>query len=512
MVIRLKDIYIGNTNGDDEANHSNFKELFYKDNEKYYEILNDNLKFIVSGQKGSGKTILGRYIQAEINSQENSICNIINKNLFTFQKLVEVGPIHLDTDEYTSFYKWVLYREISKCILCRDINPLERKEKPLLKRIADTLRYKSSLHNLKAFFDVRYQKGNYKYDSYTTEDQLYGSGNIEGIFNSYKASLNALKKKVKKYDSKKYYECLLEVQNWILTCLSFVNVIIILDDLDELELKLDDSNDSVRFLLRLIEAVNEINILFSEHNIKGSKCIILMRTDILQEINKHSSNLSKIREDKEVNLYWIDKNYNYPHEHVLMEMILNKIKVSCSSLSGLSNEELYKTLFPEKVDNKDMVRYIIDYSFGRPRDFIRYLQIVMREFPNETKITSRMLAHCKKDYSDKFCSELYNELYIHLDNEYVDQLLGLLKDLRKKSFNYSNIEKFYIEHREDYPKITSIKSAIESLYKYSIIGNTWKKGDQLRFSWAYRRDGDKNIDLSKRFTVHFALRRYLFLE
>ena len=82
MAIRLRDIYIGNTNGDDEANHSNFKELFYKDNEKYYEILTDNLKFIVSGQKGSGKTILGRYIQAEINSRDNSICNIINKNLF----------------------------------------------------------------------------------------------------------------------------------------------------------------------------------------------------------------------------------------------------------------------------------------------------------------------------------------------------------------------------------------------------------------------------------------------
>ena len=61
------------------------------------------------------------------------------------------------------------------------------------------MRYKSSLRSLKAFFDVRYQKGNYKYNSYTTEDQLYGSGNIETVFNSYKTSLNALKKKVKKY-------------------------------------------------------------------------------------------------------------------------------------------------------------------------------------------------------------------------------------------------------------------------------------------------------------------------
>lgn len=512
MNIRLKDIYIGNTNGDDEANHSNFKELFYKDNEKYDELLNDSLKFIVSGQKGSGKTILGRYIQAEVNSQDNSVCTIINKNVVTFQKLIELGPAHLDVDEYTSFFKWVVYREISKCIIGKNINFLNRDEMSFFKNASDAMKYKSSLRNLKSFFNVRYQKGNYKCDSYTTEDQLGGSGSIESVIINYKSSLNALKKKAKKYDCKKYYECLLEVQNWILTCLSYLNVIIILDDLDELELKLDDSSTSAKFLLRLIEAINEVNILFNENNIKKSKCIILMRSDILQEINKHSSNLSKIRDDKEVNLYWIDKHYNFPYEHVLMEMILNKIRVSCSKLSDLSNEELYKALFPEKIDNKDMVRYIIDYSFGRPRDFIRYLQIVIREYPNESKITSSMIAHCKKDYSDKFCSELYNELYIHLDNEYVDQLLSLLKDLRKKSFDYTTIERFYEENREDYPKITSIKTAIENLYKYSIIGNTWKKGEQSRFSWAYRKDGDKNIDFTKRFTVHFALRRYLFLE
>ena len=512
MNITLKDIYIGNTNGDDEANHSNFKELFYKDNEKYDELLNDSLKFIVSGQKGSGKTILGRYIQSEANSQENSICIIINKSILTFQKLIELGPNHLEQDEYISFFKWVIYREISKCIICKDINLFERKERSLFKKLNNLLKYRFSLRSLKSFFNVRYQKGNYKYDSYTTEIQVYGSGSIESAISSYKASLNALKNKVKKYDSKKYYECLLEVQTWILTCLSFLNVIIILDDLDEMELKLDQSSSSAKFLLRLIEAVNEVNILFSENNIKNSKCIILMRSDILQEINKHSSNLSKIRDDKEVNLYWIDKHYNFPHEHVLMEMILNKIKVSCSNLSNLSNEELYKALFPQKVDNKDMVSYLIDYSFGRPRDFIRYLQIVLREFPNESKITSSMLAYCKKDYSDKFCSELYNELYIHLDNEYVDQILGLLKDFRKKSFDYTAIEKFYTENKEDYPKITSIKAAIENLYKYSIIGNTWKKGNQPKSSWAYRKDGDKNIDFTKRFTVHFALRRYLFLE
>lgn len=79
MIIKLKDIFIGNTNGDDEATKKQFIDLFYNGNNKYDDIMTNNLKFIISGQKGTGKTILGRYIEAK-NDTGNTTCKIINKN------------------------------------------------------------------------------------------------------------------------------------------------------------------------------------------------------------------------------------------------------------------------------------------------------------------------------------------------------------------------------------------------------------------------------------------------
>ena len=58
-VIKLKDIFIGYADGETEANSQehNFLDLFYTGNSKYEEICKIN-SFIISGRKGTGKTIL----------------------------------------------------------------------------------------------------------------------------------------------------------------------------------------------------------------------------------------------------------------------------------------------------------------------------------------------------------------------------------------------------------------------------------------------------------------------
>lgn len=58
-MVKLKDLFIGCADGETESQESLFKDMFYKDNQKYDEITNNWAKFIISGPKGSGKTILG---------------------------------------------------------------------------------------------------------------------------------------------------------------------------------------------------------------------------------------------------------------------------------------------------------------------------------------------------------------------------------------------------------------------------------------------------------------------
>ena len=88
MKVLLKDLCLGFADGDTESSKDNFKDLFYTGNNKYDEITDNEMKFIISGQKGTGKTILGRYLE-ETYKEKGIECKIFNKNDITLIKLIE---------------------------------------------------------------------------------------------------------------------------------------------------------------------------------------------------------------------------------------------------------------------------------------------------------------------------------------------------------------------------------------------------------------------------------------
>ncbi|MFK3936761.1 hypothetical protein ACI2JA_04520 [Alkalihalobacillus sp. NPDC078783] len=59
--VPLSKLYIGNIDGEQESSRDNFEQLFYTKNSKFDEIMQPE-KFIISGRKGTGKTILANYI------------------------------------------------------------------------------------------------------------------------------------------------------------------------------------------------------------------------------------------------------------------------------------------------------------------------------------------------------------------------------------------------------------------------------------------------------------------
>lgn len=63
--ITLKDIYLGRADGSQEAEEYNFENFFYRGNNKYDLLNDDSSKFIISGRKGTGKTILAKYFEKE---------------------------------------------------------------------------------------------------------------------------------------------------------------------------------------------------------------------------------------------------------------------------------------------------------------------------------------------------------------------------------------------------------------------------------------------------------------
>ena len=262
--------------------------------------------------------------------------------------------------------------------------------------------------------------------------------------------------------------------------------------------------------MSLINAFKTINTRLASENLENCKCILLIRTDIIKELNKRSSNLNKIMLDNSIELYWIDKENVYPEKQMLMEMVLNKIKRTCEEYSSLSDRELYIKLFPEKIGGQSVINYMINNSFGRPRDVICFLQIIKERYPHETCFTATMFKECRQSYSEAFLRELRNEMSIHIPIDVADDYLNLIRNYGKSSFYMSNIKRYYKSHRKQYTKLSNVNNCLEDLYRFGVIGNLKKTSENDYFSsWGYRKDGNPKADLDKKFTIHYGLRKIL---
>lgn len=114
--ITLNDIYFGRADGSQEAEDKNFENLFYNGNKKY-DLLNDNPdKYIISGRKGTGKTILAKYFEKEKN-KEGIPTKILNKRELVLNLYLEKGKYALDRQEQELFIEYTLLCEMSKLIL-----------------------------------------------------------------------------------------------------------------------------------------------------------------------------------------------------------------------------------------------------------------------------------------------------------------------------------------------------------------------------------------------------------
>lgn len=516
MTLYLKDLYFGCADGDTEANEEYFLDLFYKGNNKYDEIVNNPMKFMIYGQKGTGKTILGRYIEKTFNSK-GVYCKILNKDDITLSKMIEKNNELLSENETIQLFKWIIYREIYKIINKIKLKYRFKVNLESYKENKKIRKYNKAVKKLNDIFIRRYPEGNYEFLGYESSSEREIEADLECAADKLPGSKVKSRKRYsenKKYIKKEFYKLIEEVEENILFCLHSVNVTIILDDLDELDINFETSNNPMLILNKLIEAFKNINVKFANEKLKNSKCILLIRSDIIEELNKRSSNLNKIVRDNSVELYWIEKENTCPENHMLMKMILSKIKRTCGEYTDLSDASLYKKLFPESINDTPIINYMINNSFGRPRDIICFLELIKQRYPYETSFKATMFKECKQAYSDAFLKELYNEMKIHLPIDAVEDYLNIIRAFGRNTFYATELKDYYKPRRKNYANIANVNNCLEELYKFGVIGNVWIKGcnqsnKEKVYSWGYRKDGNPKAILERKFTVHYGLRNIL---
>ncbi|MDT8718876.1 FunZ [Clostridium sp. 19966] len=516
--VKLNHIFIGYADGELEAERLDFENIFYKDEDKYNQIVNDPHKFILSGKKGTGKTILSKYIE-KVEGQKGALCKIIKLQDFNLQRLMELGYRNFEDYELTVFFKWTMFYEICKLIIANRSSILNYSNISSYEKFKHFIKYSNNIKKIKSIFKIRYPSGNYSKVNFTTSNGLKVSNDLNNKISDFlniKSSMEDSRSITSVYQKKDYYQILQEIEQLIIPCLKYTRVIIIYDDLDQIDNSILDNKFYNRLLIALLEAAKDINHEFCASNSKGCKIITLIRSDILSALQMNSSNLNKLTTDSEVKLYWIDKYFTVPENHSLMNLVLTKIQNSVPEYSSLNKHDLYSLLFPDSIDGKTVINYLLDYSFGRPRDIIAYLNIIINEYPNCTFFGANLFKKCNAKYSKWFYTELLNELSNHHDCSYTKDSLNLISDLGHQTFDFSLLEKYFNQNVKQYPNINDLKECINFLYNFGVLGNSWRTfssvpSKKYRYSWSYIDDDYSSANFNKKFIVHYGLKKIFSL-
>ena len=500
--VKFSELYIGTPDGETESKNSMFEQLFCDYNNRYEELMKVSAKFLVIGSKGSGKTYLANYICKK--NEKNGYTNIISGKDFLIEKLGELSQENMEVGYMYAFCSWYIYKKIAEVLISLH---------PKMSRYNIVSPY----YKLRKFYDEYSDKNDiFKVMRKTTTNGTTREHGAGGVCNKKKDSgstevknnINFFKSRktetVFEFEKKKFYELLDNFENLILRAIDKKQEIcLIIDDLDELDRTINEHPEN-NVTINLIKAAKEINNKFYGEE-KNVKVILLVRSDIINKLQMYDMNLSKIKSSCGIELYWLTNTQVSPEQHPLMHLVLHKIKTSCPKLQNYTEKELFAMLFPDKIDGKPPLDFLLDHSFGRPRDIITYLNHVIEQYPENTAFTAVGLKNVKKLYASDFYDELVNQAYYHRSPDYTKDCIALIAGLKRSSFTVEQVKKYFDDNRQIFPHITDCEDALKFLYEMGVIGNVWNSGKNS--SWSYRKDSLDEIDLTKKITVHYGIRK-----
>lgn len=499
--VKLKDLYLGTPDGAVEARNKKFEELFFDPNNKYKELITNDEKFLVLGSKGTGKTYLAKYVLSKSPKSQNA--ELIEATDFWIYKLSNIDDEELSDEINYALCKWFILDKIAHMLIKNHRHKckyLKFTAVGRLKKIADQYNNESFFKETKLIVSSAKERN--------ISSSFGAKTDIKDVnAETNRASSNKISKGTTiEAERKRFFEMIEKYEQLLFDSFSRKDdILLIFDDLDELKKKTGDNSEDI--IANLIKIAKEYN-LQSEKCSGKLKIIMLLRSDILSKMQGKYANLNKIKTSCAVELYWLFDSMSEKYEHPLIKMILRKMQISCEQYKDYSYKQLFQKLFPENIDGKNALDYLLDYSLGRPRDIVVFLNHAKNEFPDSEYFTAHALKEVKKLYSSDFYDEMLNQASFYKKSDYSRQCLKLIGSIKKNSFHYEDIEKNFTENRDQYNEIEDLDEAIAFLYELGAIGNVWKvRKDKVHTCWSYKKDAMDEVDLSKKFTIHYGLRK-----
>ena len=285
---------------------------------------------------------------------------------------------------------------------------------------------------------------------------------------------------------------------------------------DELELfhQTTEQFDRDRRIIRdLVAAISYINGESAEHG-RNLFLVSSLRTEVLHSVLELGHEIGRDVDDFGEKLDW--SNEKEGPNHPLLNLIAKKIAVSAK----IDSENVWKTFFPQKINNQEYYQFILNSSYYRPRDMVRLLRVA-RDYNKESKaFTTAHFDQSSTEYSKQTWLEITEELLASYSPEQISALQRVFLGFNTHFFISDLEQRVKSRHKHDVDVQTlfsekGISTILNDLYRIGVLGNDFvvksnRKWDRRRYRWIFR--GNTTLNDAERMAFHKSLWKHLTLS
>jgi hypothetical protein len=450
------------------------------------EILESD-KFLILGRKGSGKTALFKKI-LEMSSHDliaEGYC--FNDYPWSYHDLQRVSA-EASQERYLNSWRYLILLALSKTLLNRDcsqpwceeaIDPLRKIEKFVIDsygsrdiQICEIFNPVKRLVNLKELnVDLKMLKINFVRDELSME-------NLPRAFHEVNKNLETFVLSSLNPDIK-YYLCF-----------------------DELDITFSPKSEEYQH--RLIGLILASRNFINKANSLGKqlKILIFLRSDIYCNY-LHFEDKNKITDSAGIEIRWEERKQSFSLKPLMERRI--------AELLEIDTDGAWDKVFDENTKmrgHQTKYQHILDRTFYRPRDIIKFCNCILEEYKNRkkqlpdsiNKFTNEDVNSAKCEYSKFLKKELDDE--IHKYYPYYRIYFEILKQIGYQQFTFDEFLKAFEEWQNKLDSNISPLNILEQLYELSIIGY-YQLNYGFHFKFKYMDMDSEFNSTATRFRVHW---------
>lgn len=420
-------------------------------------------KFLFVGRKGTGKSAIAKYIKDQSDKSDDSFACIIRMSDITIEKIVQ----NEDKDREYALIEWLVLLNLTKLIVK-----------------SGSARYTTEFSKLEKFLERN--TGSVNVDQKELIERLTsknGEVNFEVLRHCFGGIIG------KSFQSKEhtapYYKMitpLKEILKWLFDTddVKSREYWILVDDLDVgYKLESDIDNDKLMDLIRVVRVYN------TEVLNDNSRILVFIREDICKHIvNKYNDSAKIIQSNNiPINWYFPPAEFSDENKIPLKKLADRRIKIAFEKTNRFiaPNRSPWESLIEESYShyNGSSFKYILDYTFYRPRDIVTFLDAIrIGKYPIPLSYSN--VKRALKKYVGLTINEIKSEL-------------SLCFDSREKNLLFNEVFPFITNHDISLPKLEEYigskcfnkdtKDVVDILLEYALVG---LKDKRNRFYFNFR--------------------------